>query len=136
MFPSCRATGCRSGHNNVFGSHSIPHNIGLGAARDPDLIERIGLRHGLEISSTGLDLTFAPTVAVPRNYRWGRVHEGYSESPEITYQYAERMVKGLQGDITTGLDRGKVLSTVKHWVGDGGTRGGVDRVRTTTPNKS
>ena len=125
--PFMWATDAVHGHNNVFGSTLFPHNIGLGAARDPDLIERIGRATASEISSTGLDLTFAPTVAVPRNYRWGRVYEGYSESPEITYQYAERMVKGLQGDITTGLDSGKVLSTVKHWVGDGGTQDGVDR---------
>jgi beta-glucosidase len=125
--PFAWATDAVHGHNNVFTATLFPHNIGLGAANNPDLIERIGAATALEISTTGLDWTFAPTVAVPRDYRWGRVYEGYSEDPQITYQYAKHMVKGLQGDLSKGLATGKVISTVKHWVGDGGTTLGVDR---------
>ncbi len=95
------ATDAVHGHNNVFGATVFPHNIGLGCARDPELIRRIGRITALEIAATGLDWTFAPTVATPRNLRWGRVYEGYSEDPEITYAYAGEMVKGLQGDAET-----------------------------------
>lgn len=125
--PFAWATDAVHGHNNVFKATLFPHNIGLGAANNPDLIERIGEATALEIAATGLDWTFAPTVAVPRDYRWGRVYEGYSEDPQITYSYASRMVKGLQGDLSKGLAEDKVISTVKHWVGDGGTSKGVDR---------
>lgn len=125
--PFAWATDAVHGHNNVFTSTLFPHNIGLGAANNPDLIEKIGEATALEIAATGLDWTFAPTVAVPRDYRWGRVYEGYSEDPEITYTYASRMVKGLQGDLSEGLADDRVISTVKHWVGDGGTIDGVDR---------
>ena len=125
--PFAWATDAVHGHNNVFKATLYPHNIGLGAANNPDLIEEIGAATALEIAATGLDWTFAPAVSVPRDYRWGRVYEGYSEDPQITYAYAKRMVRGLQGDLNQGLASDKVISTVKHWVGDGGTLKGVDR---------
>lgn len=81
----------------------------------------------MEIVATGLDWTFAPTVATPRDLRWGRVYEGYSEDPHITYQYAREMVKGLQGTQNELKGQAHVISNVKHWVGDGGTATGVDR---------
>jgi beta-glucosidase len=117
------------GHNNVIGATLFPHNIGLGAAHDPDLIERIGAVTAREVAVTGLDWTFAPVVAVVRDDRWGRTYESYSEDPEIVRSYAERMVRGLQG--TPGsksfLDTSHVLATAKHFIGDGGTADGVDR---------
>jgi beta-glucosidase len=125
--PFMWATDAVHGHNNAFSATVFPHNIGLGATRDLDLIERIGEITALEVCATGLDWTFAPTVATPRDLRWGRVYEGYSEDPEITYHYASRMVKGLQGDSEALKSQTKVVSNVKHWVGDGGTLTGVDR---------
>lgn len=125
--PFMWATDAVHGHNNAFGATVFPHNIGLGCARDPELIQRIGRVTALEIVATGLDWTFAPTVATPRDLRWGRVYEGYSEDPEITYQYARKMVSGLQGNATDLKGEEHVISNVKHWVGDGGTTTGVDR---------
>ncbi len=117
------------GHNNVFGATLFPHNIGLGAANDPDLMEKIGSATAREVAATGLDWTFAPTVAVVRDDRWGRTYESYSEDPQIVRAYAERVVRGLQG--TRGspefLDASHVLATAKHFIGDGGTADGVDR---------
>lgn len=125
--PFAWATDAVHGHNNVFGATLFPHNIGLGATRDPGLIRKIGEATAAEISATGLDWTFAPTVAVPRDYRWGRVYEGYSEDPEVVHAYAAAMVDGLQGEGDDRFGESKVVSTVKHWVGDGGTLLGVDR---------
>ncbi len=125
--PFIWATDAVHGHNNVFRATVFPHNIGLGAARDPELIHRIGEATALEVVATGLDWTFAPTVATPRDLRWGRVYEGYSENPEITHAYAHEMVKGLQGDVNSLKSDQRVISNVKHWVGDGGTETGVDR---------
>ena len=117
------------GHNNVIGATVFPHNIGLGAAHDPDLIERIGTATAREVAATGLDWAFAPVVAVVRDDRWGRTYESYSEDPQIVRDYADRMVRGLQG--TRGsrefLDGSHVLATAKHFIGDGGTTDGVDR---------
>ncbi len=125
--PFMWATDAVHGHNNVFKATVFPHNIGLGAANNPDLIYEIGKATALEIAATGLDWTFAPTVAAPRDYRWGRVYEGYSEDPEIIYQYAGRMVAGIQGGAAGLAGDSNVISNVKHWVGDGGTKNGVDR---------
>ena len=125
--PFMWATDAVHGHNNVFGATVFPHNIGLGAANDPDLIYRIGQATAREVAATGLDWTFAPTVAVPRDYRWGRVYEGYSEDPEIVFSYAGKMVEGLQGGAKGLKTDTQVISNVKHWIGDGGTKAGVDR---------
>ncbi|TBR43556.1 glycoside hydrolase family 3 protein [Marinomonas agarivorans] len=116
------------GHNNVYGATVFPHNIGLGATNDPELIERIGRATAKEIAATGIDWTFAPTVTTPRDIRWGRHYEGYSEDPELVERYARSMVKGLQGSTTNNLRSEQyILSNVKHWLGDGGTQQGIDR---------
>ena len=111
------------GHANVLGATVFPHNIGLGACGDPDLIERIAHLSAREILVTGVDWTFAPTLAVARDDRWGRTYESYSEDPSIVTSYADRFVTGMQGDL--GDD--SVTACVKHWVGDGGTLYGMDQ---------
>jgi len=117
------------GHNNVFGATLFPHNVGLGAARDPDLIRRIGEATGRELAATGVDWTFAPTVAVARDDRWGRAYESYSEEPEVVAAYARAVVEGLQGPHggDDGLEPGRTVSSVKHYLGDGGTQDGRDQ---------
>jgi beta-glucosidase len=117
------------GHNNVFGATLFPHNIGLGAAHDPDLIERIGTATASEVAATGINWTFAPTVAVIRDDRWGRAYEGYSQYPDIVRNFAGRMVQGLQGTPGTPafLDASHIVATAKHFIGDGGTDQGIDR---------
>lgn len=125
--PFMWATDAVHGHNNVYQATIFPHNIGLGATHDTDLIYRIGKATAIEVATTGLDWTFAPTVAVPRDDRWGRTYEGYSEDPSIVYAYAREMVRGLQGSASELKGQHHVISTVKHFVGDGGTLYGVDR---------
>ncbi len=117
------------GHNNVLGATLFPHNIGLGATRNPELIQRIGEATALEVTATGIDWTFAPTLAVVRDDRWGRTYEGYSEDPEIVGRYAGRMITGLQGSARSPdfLSSSHVVATAKHFIGDGGTDQGVDR---------
>ncbi len=116
------------GHNNIPGATVFPHNIGLGAARDPQLIRRIGEITALEVRVTGLDWAFSPTVAVARDARWGRTYESYAENPGLVREYAAAMVEGLQGVPGTPgfLDAAHVLATPKHFLGDGGTEGGRD----------
>ncbi|MDH3497201.1 MAG: glycoside hydrolase family 3 protein, partial [Gemmatimonadota bacterium] len=117
------------GHNNVIGATLFPQNIALGATRNPDLIQRIGEITALEVLATGIDWTFAPTLAVVRDDRWGRTYEGYSEDPEIVRQYAGRMVTGLQGRAGSPefLSASHVVATAKHFLGDGGTDRGDDQ---------
>jgi beta-glucosidase len=115
------------GHNNVHGATLFPHNIGLGATHDPDLIRRIGEATAAEVRSTGMDWSFAPTIAVARDDRWGRTYESYSEDPKTVAQYAASMVMGLEGSGSTFLDKDHVISTAKHFLGDGSTDGGRDQ---------
>ncbi|GAA0627287.1 exo 1,3/1,4-beta-D-glucan glucohydrolase [Brevundimonas kwangchunensis] len=117
------------GHNNIVGATLFPHNIGLGATRDPDLIERIGAATAQEVAASGADWTFGPTLAVPRNDRWGRAYEGYGEHPEIVTSYAGPMTRGLQGVLADGrpLAPDRIAGSAKHFLADGGTTNGVDQ---------
>ena len=126
--PTMWGTDAVHGHNNVIGATLFPHNIGLGAAHNPALIEQIARVTAREVMVTGIDWVFAPTVAVVRDDRWGRTYEGYSEDPAIVHDYAAAIVTGLQGAADADfLGDERVISTVKHFVGDGGTVAGDDQ---------
>ncbi len=117
------------GDGHIPGATIFPHNIGLGAAHDPPLIEQIGQATAEEVAVTGLDWTFAPTIAVVRDVRWGRSYESYSEDPAEVAAYAPAMVSGLQGRAGTPsfMAPGHIIATVKHFLGDGGTFEGHDQ---------
>lgn len=125
--PTMWGTDAVHGHNNVIGATLFPHNIGLGAAHNPALIEKIAGATAKEVAATGIDWIFAPTVAVTRDDRWGRTYEAYSEDPDIVRDYAYAIVKGLQGRDEAFLSEQQVISTVKHFLGDGGTQNGDDQ---------
>ena len=117
------------GNNNIVGATLFPHNIGLGATRNADLIRRIGEITAIETRVSGQEWTFAPTLAVVQDVRWGRSYESYSERPEIVHEFARAMVLGLQGEPgSPDFLKGKhVIITAKHWIGDGGTFEGRDQ---------
>nr|WP_268407581.1 exo 1,3/1,4-beta-D-glucan glucohydrolase [Alteromonas sp. a30] len=126
--PTMWGTDAVHGHNNVIGATLFPHNIGLGAAHNPELVEKIAAATAKEVLATGIEWIFAPTVATVRDDRWGRTYEGYSEDPEIVKLYAEAVVHGLQGRAKHNfMADDKVISTVKHFIGDGGTVKGDDQ---------
>ena len=116
------------GHNGVYGATIFPHNIGLGATRNPRLAERIGHVTAVEVAGTGIDWNFAPCLCVARNDRWGRTYESFGESPEIASSMSS-IVTGMQG--RSLKDPTSVLATAKHYVGDGGTTNGTDQGETT-----
>ncbi len=121
------------GQSNVVGATLFPHNVGLGATRDPELLREIARITAAETRTTGMEWTFAPTVAVPQDDRWGRAYEGYSEDPALVASYAGVFVEGLQGKAGAPdfLDDHHVMTTVKHFLGDGGTDNGKDQGDTT-----
>ncbi len=116
------------GHSNVVGATIFPHNIGLGATRNPELVKEVNRISALEIAATGIDWTFAPCVAVPRNERWGRTYEGFGETPELAAMFGGTAVAGLQGDSLN--DPLSVVACAKHYIGDGGTTNGDDQGNT------
>jgi beta-glucosidase len=117
------------GHNYVKGATLFPHNIGLGAARNPKLVRRIAEITAVEMRVTGHDWALAPTLSVVRDPRWGRTYEAYSERPSLVRRYAREMVIGLQGKPGShDFLRGEhVIASAKHFVGDGGTINGRDQ---------
>ncbi|WP_277979889.1 glycoside hydrolase family 3 protein [Sphingomonas phyllosphaerae] len=116
------------GDNNVVGATLFPHNSALGAMRDPALIRRIGAVTAEETAAAGIDWAFGPTLAVPQDDRWGRAYEGYSEDPAVVASYAGAMIEGLQGvPGQQGIQHGHVAASPKHFLGDGGTKDGVDQ---------
>ncbi|KAM3307624.1 beta-glucosidase BoGH3B [Capsicum chacoense] len=125
------------GHNNVYNATIFPHNIGLGVTRDHDLVKRIGAATALEVRATGIPYAFAPSIAVCRDPRWGRCYESYSEDHRIVQTMTE-IISGLQGDLPADSRKGvpfvdgksKVAACAKHFVGDGGTVGGIDENNT------
>lgn len=118
------------GHNNVYGAVIFPHNVGLGAANNPELMARIGQVTAHEMAATGIYWNFAPVVAAPQDIRWGRAYEGYSEDPEIVSTLGAAYIRGLQ-NVDGARDLAApttVLATPKHFVGDGGTTWGTSRI--------
>ncbi|MFE6070720.1 glycoside hydrolase family 3 N-terminal domain-containing protein [Streptomyces sp. NPDC056525] len=110
------------GHNNVIGATIMPHNIGIGAGRDPELAARTGAVTAKEVRATGVPWDFAPCLCVTRDERWGRSYEAFGEDPALVTAM-ETVINGMQGARNgKDLDRNdKVLTSAKHFVGDGGT---------------
>ncbi|MFD5077170.1 glycoside hydrolase family 3 N-terminal domain-containing protein [Streptomyces sp. NPDC058371] len=110
------------GHNNLIGATVMPHNIGMGATRDPQLAEKTGAVTASEVRATGIPWDFAPCLCVTRDERWGRSYESFGEDPALV-KSMETVLQGLQG-ARNGKDLkddDKVLATAKHFAGDGGT---------------
>ncbi|KOM52564.1 hypothetical protein LR48_Vigan09g122300 [Vigna angularis] len=128
------------GNNSVYGATVFPHNVGLGATRDSDLVRRIGAATALEVKASGIHYSFAPCVAVLKDPRWGRCYECYSEDTEIVRKMTS-IVSGLQGQPPEGHKHGypfvagknNVVACAKHFVGDGGTHKGVNEGNTIIP---
>jgi beta-glucosidase len=117
------------GHSNVLGAVIFPHNIGLGATRNAKLVEEIGRITAKEVRATGINWTFAPCIAVPRDDRWGRTYEGFAEDPALVAELGAAAIRGLQGE---GRSKDRplqdplgVLACAKHFAGDGGTAWGT-----------
>lgn len=114
------------GHNDVVGTTIFPHHIGMGATRDPALVEAAERVTAQEVAGTGIRWVFAPCIAVVQDERWGRTYESYGQDPELVSEMAVASVKGFQGDKLSS-DPSSVLACAKHFIGDGGTQGGVDQ---------
>lgn len=109
------------GHGNVYGATIFPHNVGLGATRDPALAERIGHATATEVRATGIPWDFAPCICVSRDERWGRSYEAFGEDPALAVRMTT-IIDGLQGTRRSQLDDAdRVLATAKHFAGDGDT---------------
>ena len=111
------------GDNNVYGATLFPHNVGLGAAHDAELVREIGAATAKAVRATGVTWAFAPTLAVAQNARWGRSYESFSSQAPLVREYARAYVEGMQG----AFGPHNVMATAKHFLGDGATWQGTDQ---------
>jgi beta-glucosidase len=88
-------------------------------------VAEIGRATAVEVTGTGIDWNFAPCLCVARDQRWGRTYESYGEDPALVAELGGAYITGLQGESLA--DPTSVLATAKHYLGDGGTTGGVDQ---------
>ena len=116
------------GHNNVDGAVIFPHNIGLGATRNAELVEKAARATAEEVAGTGMNWAFAPCIAVARDPRWGRTYESFGESAEVATSLGAAAIRGIQGKSL--VDPTSVVACAKHFLGDGGTTGGKDQGNT------
>ncbi len=112
------------GHNNIDGAVIFPHHIGMGATRDPQLVENAEHVTAEEVAGTGIRWAFAPCIAVAQDDHWGRTYESFGETPDLVSELGAASVRGFQGE---QLDASSVLACAKHFIGDGGTIGGKDQ---------
>jgi beta-glucosidase len=111
------------GHNNLLDAVVFPHNIGLGCTRNTELVREVSRITAMEVRASAINWTFAPCVTVPRDIRWGRTYEGFSEDPDLSGLLGEAAVIGFQGyDLS---DPTRILACAKHFVADGGTQAEV-----------
>jgi beta-glucosidase len=105
------------------GATIFPHAIGLGAAGDPDLVQRVARATAEQMVAVGIRWDFAPVVAVPQDIRWGRTYESFAENTALVSQLGAAYLRGLQEDDGQPALAGSsaVLATPKHYLGDGGT---------------
>jgi beta-glucosidase len=116
------------GFGHVNGATIFPHNIGLGATRDPELVRQIGQVTAEEMLAAGIPWNFAPVVAVPQDIRWGRTYEGFSEDTTLVTELSSAYIQGFQtvpkGYASSVGQTLYALATPKHFIGDGGTTWG------------
>lgn len=117
------------GHGNLYGATIFPHQIGLGATRNPALVRQIAQATAQEMLATGIPWNFAPVLAAAQDIRWGRTYESYSQDPALVDELGAAYIQGLQ---TLPADASPasgqeiyVLATPKHFLGDGGTTWGT-----------
>lgn len=120
------------GQNTYNGATIFPHNIGLGATRNPELVEKAAQITAIESQATGFNWVFSPCIAIPYNEKWGRVYEAFSENTQLTQELTKASVRGHQGDLTQS---NTVMATAKHFVGDGATDNGREGGETSLSNK-
>ncbi|MFL5863697.1 MAG: glycoside hydrolase family 3 protein [Solirubrobacteraceae bacterium] len=121
------------GDGNMYGATVFPHNIGLGASRDPRLVYNVEHVAAEETRTTGPQWAFAPCICVARDDRWGRTYESFGETPSLVKKM-ETAIDGFQGPPGHLSDPDRVLATAKHFAGDGLTTYGTGSNMHTTGN--
>ena len=117
------------GNNNVYANTVFPHNVGLGATGDLELVEKIGEITAKEVRAIGVQWTFAPCLGNPQNVRWGRSYECFSEDTDEVAEFGAAYIRGFQGELDSEefLDENHIIACAKHYIGEGYTVDGINQ---------
>ncbi len=120
---------CLHGHAAPEGT-SFPQPIGLGAAFDPDLVERLYAMTAAEPRARGTHQALTPVVDVAREPRWGRVEETFGEDPYLVARLGVAAVRGFQGPVSQSgarfTDMRHVFATLKYFAAHGQPESGTN----------
>ena len=113
------------GADVIHGMRTVfPIPLGEASSFEPDLARRTARAAAIEATAAGLHWTFAPTVDVARDQRWGRVAEAAGEDVFLSCAFSAARVQGFQGDDLKAADT--LLATPKHFAAYGAVMGGLD----------
>lgn len=104
------------GHSNVLGATVFPHAIGLGASRDTKLVTDIAAATSAELAATGINWNYSPSLDAPKDIRWGRVYEAFSDDPDLNSSLGQAYILGTQ---TATSNESFVMSSAKHYLATG-----------------
>jgi beta-glucosidase len=117
--PLLYGTDAVHGHAHVSGMTVFPHMIGLGATRNPELVQEVAKATAVDMIRTGTNWNYAPNLDQPRDIRWGRVYEAFSDDPALVAELGAAYIEGLQQGDENQSDTSRVLATPKHYLGIG-----------------
>jgi len=106
------------GHAHVPEATVFPHMIGLGASGNAELVRKVAAATADEMLPTGVNWNFSPNLDAPKDIRWGRVYETFSDDPTLVSKLGAAYLQGLQ--LHKSNNQLKVLATPKHFLGLGG----------------
>lgn len=115
--PALFSSECPHGHQ-ALGGYLLPVNLAVGAAFDPQLLERAYEVCGRQLAAMGIDLALISVLDVLRDPRWGRSEECYGEDPYLSAVLAKAAVTGMQS--------AGVYAVAKHFAAQGEGTGGIN----------
>jgi len=102
-----------------------PETLGFAALRDATLVRKFADIARQEYRAVGIEETLSPQADIATEPRWGRISGTFGEDPDVARDLVKAYVQGFQHG-TSGVDSVGVLAVVKHWVGYGAQRNGLD----------
>ena len=119
------------GANYILGGTQFPHNLGLGATRNKELVKACGTITGAETRSAGIRYNFAPVLDCGRNQQWSRLGETFGEDTYFVTELGKASIQGFEGE--SQINQPTVASCMKHFIGYSMPQNGKDRAPANIP---
>lgn len=120
------------GANYIKGSTLFPHNIGMAASRNPELVKKAAKITAIETRATGIPWNFDPVLDVGRQPLWPRFEETFGEDVYLVSEMGVAAIRGYEEDDLRGMTA--VASCMKHFLGYSVPATGKDRTPSYIPD--